>query len=199
MSYRPATTLSLLLTLFLSTLIIASTTLPRNLTTPPTLSLPDPNFDFNPVPNPQGTQAPLQSKCAKPKFLRADRRPLWSDCYRAIRSLPAIQDRGTFHTSGFNDIWRLPRSETFVRCRAVVELGDRAREPYSWTAVKLALDTLSVECRTMSRSRVERTGGWMLVGPEGKIKVSLVDSNDPDIPHLTIDGMVSVTNDTIIE
>ena len=202
MSYRPATTISLLLTLLLSTLVIASPALPRNLTTPPTLSLIDSNPSLNPVSNPQATQVPPQMKCSKVGFLKADRRPLWSNCYRAIRALPNTHDSGTFHTSGFNDVWRLPRSETFVNCRAQVELADRARAPFSWIAVKTALDDLSVQCRAMSRSKHERTGGWMLAGPEGKIKVSLLGPNDPDIPHFTqftIAGNGSVTNETFTE
>lgn len=67
--------------------------------------------------------------------------------------------------------------------------------PSSWVAVKGALDQLSRECRDL-RATNERTGGWMITGPDGKIKVSLLGPKDPDIPHLLAN---ETSNETSIE
>ena len=178
MSYRLATILSLLLTLLLSTPTACSTLIPRNLTAPPTLSL------FNPILEPQTAPPPPEIHCAKTSFFKSERRPSFSECFRAIRNLPDTHDSGTFHSSSHNTVWRLPRIETFGRCRAQVELATSARAPSSWIAVKSALDDLSVRCRKSAGvSKKERTGGWMLMGLDGLIKVSLVGIDDPKVPH----------------
>ncbi len=52
-------------------------------------------------------------------------------------------------------------------------------------AVKSRLDQLSIECRRHSGEGGERTGGWMLLAPGAKVKVSLLGPKDRDIPHLT--------------
>ena len=71
-----------------------------------------------------------------------------------------------------------------------MELATSARAPSSWIAVKSALDDLSVKCRkTAGVSQKERTGGWMLTGPDGLIKVSLVGVDDPNVPHEVADEM----------
>lgn len=187
MSYRLKTILSLLLTLLLSTPTSCSTSIPRNSTTPSSL------FLSLPVANPQASKPEVEHKCAKAKFLRTDHRPTWAECYRAIRLLPSIHDSGTFHTSGLNDVWRLPRVESFLRCRAQVELAPQARVPFSWIAVKAALDQLSRECRDL-RATDERTGGWMITGPDWEFKVSLLGPKDPDIPHLLGKGASNETS-----
>lgn len=74
-----------------------------------------------------------------------------------------------------------------------MELAPQARVPSSWIAVKGALDQLSRECRDL-RATVERTGGWMITGPDGKIKVSLLGPKDPDIPHLLAEGASNETS-----
>ena len=87
--------------------------------------------------------------------------------------------------SGLNDVWRLPRVERFGNCRAQVELESRTREPGSWLAVSVKLDELAVLCRRTTGKRGELTGGWMLMGPSNKIKVSLLGPKDPAIPHVS--------------
>ena len=122
-----------------------------------------------------------QHGCSKVGFLRTDRRPSWSECYRAIRNLPDTHNSGTFHTSGYNDVWRLPRTESWQYCRAQVEIQQRARAPSSWIAVKAALDELNNLCRrAKSGDQPDRTGGWMLMTTAPKIKVSLLGPGDPD-------------------
>lgn len=113
-------------------------------------------------------------KCSEKRFMRTDRRPTWAECYRAVRELPSTDSSGTFHTSGYNDVWRLPRVEKFGQCRVKVELEPRARVASSWMAVKLTLDHLSVLCRRSSSGGPERVAGWMLMGEGNKIKVSFL-------------------------
>ena len=187
MSYRLKTILSLLLTLLLSTPTSCSISIPRNSTTPSSLSL------SLSVAAPQASKPAVEFECHKAKFLRTDHRPTWAECYRAIRLLPSIHESGTFHTSGLNDVWRLPRVVSFSRCRAQVELAPRSRVPFSWVAISAALDQLSMKCRDQ-RPADERTGGWMITGPDGKIKVSLLGPKDPDIPHLLANGASNETS-----
>ena len=179
MSYRLATLFSLLLTLLFSTPTLCLLPIARNVSTSPTLSFP------GLVSPPQASKTPIQFQCFKRRALRTDRRPTFNECYRAIRLLPDTHDSGIFHTTGFNNVWRLPRFETFGRCRAQVEIENRARAPSSWIAVKSALDKLATDCRKSSPlSTEEKTGGWMLAGPEGRIKVSLLGPDDPVSPSL---------------
>ncbi len=194
MSYRLTSLLSLLLTILLYATTTASTPISPDFTTPLTLSTFNHSIPislnlttplnlstFNLSTDPTG---PLY-KCSKVGLFRTDHRPSWPECYRAIRQLPSTHDPGTFHTSGLNDVWRLPRVEKFGRCRAVVEIELRSREASSWVAVKSRLDQLSIECRRHSGEGGERTGGWMLLAPGAKVKVSLLGPKDRDIPHLT--------------
>ena len=178
MSYRLATIFSLLLTLLFSTPTLCIIPI-ANLTNSPTLSLPVL------VSPPQGSQAPIQFQCFKRRTFSTNRQPTYTECHRAIRLLPDTHDSGIFHTTGFNNMWRLPRVESFGRCRAQVEIENRARAPSSWIAVKAALDLLARDCRkSFPLAREERTGGWMLAGPEGRIKVSLLGPDDPASPSL---------------
>ena len=179
MSYRLATIFSLLLNLLFSTPTLCMTTIARNDTTSPTLSFPVL------VAPPQPSQPPYQSVCFKRRTFRTNRQPTYTECHRAIRMLPDTHDSGIFHTTGFNNVWRLPRTETFGRCRAQVEIENRARAPSSWIAVKASLDRLASDCRkTFPLAREERTGGWMLAGPEGRIRVSLLGPDDPASPPI---------------
>ena len=183
MSRRLATIPSLLLTFLLFTPTLCATLIQDNLTDVPTLSLPIP------VPNPEASKPPAQYGCAKRSFFRSYRQPSWYECTRAIALLPDTHDSGTFHTTGYNDQWRLPRTETFRRCRAQVEIENRSRAPSSWAAVRSALADLGIKCRkAISVERAERTGGWMFTGPEGRIKVSLLGPDDPASPNLESNG-----------
>ena len=66
-----------------------------------------------------------------------------------------------------------------------MEIENRARAQSSWIAVKSALDKLAADCRRSSpMTSQERTGGWMLAGPENRIKVSLLGPDDPPSPSL---------------
>ena len=179
MSCRLATILSLLLTLLFLTPTLCLVPIAQNLTTSPTLSLPVL------VSPPQGSQAPIQFQCFKRRTFSTNRQPTYTECHRAIRLLPDTHDSGVFHTTGFNNIWRLPRVESFGRCRAQVEIENRARASSSWISVKASLDLLARDCRkSFPLAREERTGGWMLAGPEGRIKVSLLGPDDPASPSL---------------
>ena len=170
---------SLLLTLLFSTPTLCLIPIARNVTTSPTLSIPVL------VSPPQGSSTPYQFQCTKRKIFSAHRQPSYSECARAIRKLPDTHDNGVFHTTGFNNIWRLPRVETFGRCRAQVEIENRARLASSWVAVISTLNKLANDCRRSSPlTAEERTGGWMLAGPEGRIKVSLLGPDDPASPSL---------------
>ena len=123
-------------------------------------------------------------KCSEKRFMRTDRRPTWAECYRATRELPGTHDSGTFHTSGFNDVWRLPRVEKFGQCRVKVDIEPRARVASSWTAVKLTLDHLGVLCRRSSSEGPERVAGWMLMGEGNKIKVSFLKPHHGSGPEV---------------
>lgn len=68
-------------------------------------------------------------------------------------------------------------TEKFGRCRAQVELAGREDAVSSWVAVTSSLDQLSALCRRTS-SQEDRTGGWLLMGPEERIKVSLLGPDD---------------------
>lgn len=179
MSNPSAIMFSLLLTLLFSTPTLCIIPIARNLTTPPTLSFPVLVSPSKP------SQAPGQFKCFKRRIFSGDRQPTFQECYRAILLLPNTHDSGTFHTTGFNDMWRLPRFESFGRCRAQVEIENRSRAPSSWMSVIASLHKLALDCRkSVPLTRDERTGGWMLTGPEGRIKVSLLGPDDPASPSL---------------
>ncbi|CAF9938350.1 MAG: hypothetical protein ALECFALPRED_007613 [Alectoria fallacina] len=190
MPYRLAASIlsSILLTLILAAPASAATPLTPNTTTtttPPTLPIFISNIN---------DYTPPQHKCTKPGFFKSDHRPSWAQCYRAIRALPTSYDRGTFHNYGNNDGYRLPLTEKFGRCRAQVEITERTVAVNSWVAVVAALDQLSILCRQHS-SRGDRTAGWMLTGPEERIKVSLLG---PDDPYL-VGGVGLILNATDVE
>lgn len=108
---------------------------------------------------------------------------------------------GTFHNNGANDGYRLPIFEKFGRCRAQVEIEGRVAALSSWTIVAAALDHLSVLCRQHS-SHGDRTAGWMVMGPEERIKVSLLGPDDPYVPHLGREGAgdrVLISNGTYLK
>lgn len=122
---------------------------------------------------------PPTHKCSKPGFFKSDHRPSWPECNRAIRALPTTHDSAPFHNNGANNGYRLPAMERFGRCRAQVELEAREAVVSSWVEVTAALDHLSTLCRRASSYGEEKTGGWMLMGPEDRIKVSLLGPDDP--------------------
>ncbi len=173
MSYRFLGMLPLLLALLFSTPTTAAVPAMRNTTT--ITSVP---FIHN-----NGYMEPTH-KCTKVGLFRKDKRPTWSECYRAIRTLPHSHDIGTFHTYGLNNGYRLPMTERFGRCRAQVELAEKANAVASWVMVTSALDQLSILCRKQT-SEGERTSGWMLVKPDDKIKVLLLG---PDDPYFGLEG-----------
>ena len=147
--------------------------------TPQLLSLNDTTLLTNSS-NQTITDTTESYKCSEKRFMRTDRRPTWAECYHATRQLPATQGSGTFHTSGFNDVWRLPRVEKFGNCRVKVELEPRARVASSWLAVRLSADHLGVLCRRSSSEGPERVAGWIMMGEGNKIKVSfLKPHHDP--------------------
>ncbi|CAD6590763.1 MAG: hypothetical protein ASARMPREDX12_004724 [Alectoria sarmentosa] len=158
---------SILLTLVLAASASAATPLTPNTTLPPSLSISNVN-DYTPP----------QHKCTKPGFFKSDHRPTWAECYRAIRTLPSSYDSGSFHNYGYNDGYRLPRTEKFGRCRAQVEVKEGTVAVSSWVTVVSSLDQLSILCRQHS-SLGDRTSGWMLMGLEDRIKVSLLGPDDP--------------------
>ncbi|KAL9126296.1 MAG: hypothetical protein Q9175_007941, partial [Cornicularia normoerica] len=86
-------------------------------------------------------------------------------------------DSGTFHSGGSNNGYRLPVTERFGRCKATVEMAGSVNAVSSWVAVAGALDQLNLLCRRQT-SQGDRTGGWLLMGPEEKIKVSLLGPDD---------------------
>ena len=123
-------------------------------------------------------------KCSEKRFMRTDRRPTFQECYRATRELPDVSGRGTFHTSGYNDVWRLPRVESFGKCRVKVDIEPRARVAGSWTDVKLTLDRLGILCRRLSPEGPERVAGWMLMGEGNKMKVSFLKPHHDSGPEI---------------
>lgn len=56
---------------------------------------------------------------------------------------------------------------------------DRVTAVSSWVEVAAALDQLSILCRRMTSSEGWRVAGWMVMGPEERIKVSLLGPDDP--------------------
>ena len=166
----------LVLTMVLSNPATAAVPLIINTTTVPLLSIYN-NVSYTP-----------QYKCTKVKFFKSDHRPTWPECYRAIRALPSGSESGTFHNYGVNNRYRLPAMEKFGRCRAQVELAeDRGVAVSNWVAVTAKLDELSILCRRRVRDE-ERTAGWSLMGPEDRIKVSLLG---PDDGPFVIEGFIS--------
>lgn len=170
----------LLLTLVLSNPATVAVPLTLNTTTAPLLSI------YNNV-----SYTPPQHRCTKVKFFKADHRPTWAECYRAIRTLPGSHESGTFHSYGLNNGYRLPAMEKFGRCRARVELAEeRGAAVSSWVAVAAALDQLSILCRRLVKHE-DRTAGWMLMGPEDRIKVSLLGPDDGPFGIEGVGGGVS--------
>lgn len=67
-------------------------------------------------------------------------------------------------------------------------------------AVKASLDRLATQCRRSSVTTTEeRTGGWMLAGPEGRIKVSLLGPDDGPSPSLEANSTSLEANSTFLE
>ena len=187
MCYRILATLSILITLVLPTPTSAAIPIARNTT----LANPQPSLSiFQNISYTGPTY-----KCTKPGLFRTDKRPSWAECYRAIRALPQTHDTNTFHTRGYNNGYRLPMTESFGRCRAHVELAGRAFAVSSWADVVAGLDHLSILCRRMTFQE-ERVAGWMVMGPEEKIKVSLLGPNDPIPPGVEKVGDESFLNGT---
>ena len=130
------------------------------------------------------TDTATNYKCSEKRFMRTDRRPTWAECYRATRQLPDTHASGTFHSSGYNDVWRLPRVEKFGQCRVQVELEPRARVASSWMAVRLTADHLGVLCRRSSSEGPERVAGWITMGEGNKIKVSFLKPHQSPGPEV---------------
>ena len=61
--------------------------------------------------------------------------------------------------------------------------------------VTAALDHLSILCRRVT-SQGERTAGWMIMGPQEKIKVSLLGPDDPIPPGVKKAGNAFFSNGT---
>lgn len=68
--------------------------------------------------------------------------------------------------------------EKFGRCRAQVEIADRVTAVSSWVEVAAALDQLAILCRRMTVPEGWRVAGWLVMGPEERIKVSLLGPGD---------------------
>ena len=88
--------------------------------------------------------------------------------------------RGKFHsgTSGsdLDPNFRLPRTQTYGSCRVEVEMAEKfVTEMTTWAVVTGGAYRLNVECRSRSFDG-DKTGGWLLVGPNQRIKVSLLPS-----------------------
>lgn len=158
--------LSLLLILLLPSPTTAAVPATRNTTTSsPTLSMIG-YSDTGPT-----------YKCTKSRWYKSDKRPYFSECYRAIRNLPQTHERGEFHSKGIYNKYYLPKTEQFGNCRAQVEVEGRDAMS-SWVMVASTLDQLSVQCRRVTPMG-DRTAGWMMVAPANRIKVSLLGPDDP--------------------
>ena len=83
-------------------------------------------------------------------------------------------------------------TEDFGHCRAQVELAEHGPVVSTWVSVTGALDQLNLLCRRQT-SKGERTGGWLLMEPGGKIKVSLLGKvtkpRPPDDSALGVEGV----------
>lgn len=96
--------------------------------------------------------------------------PTFSDCGNAIRRLPNDFDKGTFHTDGQKDTFRLPIYESWGSCIVAVVLGGRetVTDKSSWLEISLAAIELNEVCRVG-----EITGGKIMAGATNKIWIKL--------------------------
>jgi len=110
-----------------------------------------------------------------PPLLSIDKRPTFSDCKDAIRRrLPSSPDKGTFHSGGHNDAYRLPLYEYWRSCIVTIIVGGHGSttDVSSWLEISLAATELNEVCQVG-----EYTGGKIMAGATNKIwiKLSKVD------------------------
>lgn len=104
--------------------------------------------------------------------------PIVSDCIRAVRALPETDYVGTFHMGGDYSLWRLPVTQVFGSCKALVSLHvDVDQDLGSWDDVRRSGARLLIECQKQyGRGGVLRTGGWITSGAENGIVIELAMS-----------------------
>ena len=104
-----------------------------------------------------------------------DKRPPFLDCRRAIQLLPQSNTIGIFHISGEPDVFELPTYAINGGCKLTVDINKYyLSDVDSWFGIRSAASELNYACRD---TRVDpwRTGGWLMTGEYGKIKISLTE------------------------
>ena len=104
--------------------------------------------------------------------LPAHNRPQFTDCLRAIRTLPLSSNIGHFHTSGADDAYKLPVIKTMGTCKVTVWLiSVVAGDEGTWRGVEWKAEVLNLAC-------VDGASGWFggyaNAGVAGRIKITLI-------------------------
>ena len=104
-------------------------------------------------------------------------RPLWTDCYTAIRYLPTYPtDQRTFHNVGQDVQTRLPVERTHKTCLVTVSLWDGIQDDCTWPAVVDAANELNNECKkrgSIFHGAKQKTGGKVYTGSQRHIIIHL--------------------------
>ena len=95
------------------------------------------------------------------------------DCLQAINELPATHGHGTFHVSGRNDDFKLPRDVICGNCHLEVDLlRGYTEETSGWDVVRQAATELVWACVKPKMHSVNR-GGYTTAGPRDAVFIKL--------------------------
>ena len=136
---------------------------------PSLLPLLPQNSTFSPLPF--HTLLTKETQCRNPRFR------YWylstPDCLQAINHLPPTNAPGTFHISGEDDHFRLPRGITYGNCHIEVDLlRGYAEETSNWNVVRQAATELVWAC-VRPNMHIMNKGGYTTTGPRDALFIKL--------------------------
>ncbi|KAL2038803.1 hypothetical protein N7G274_008561 [Stereocaulon virgatum] len=129
-----------------------------------------------------------QPECIRHSFW-LDQRPPYLDCHRAVLIMPQNDTLGTFHVGGKSDDFELPQYGIDGGCKVEIDISKfHLWDEGSWSEIRYATSALNLACRDMS-TKPWRSGGWLMTGKYGRIKISLTGIWGGDVMGNGLDAM----------
>lgn len=115
-----------------------------------------------------------QPECIQPTLWH-DLRPPYLDCHRAILFMPQNDTLSTFHIGGKSDDFELPQYGIEGGCKVNIDINKfHLLDVGRWSEIRYAASALNLACRDMN-TKPWRSGGWLMTGENGRIKISLTE------------------------
>lgn len=97
------------------------------------------------------------------------------DCHRAILFMPQNDTLSTFHIGGKSDDFELPQYGIEGGCKVNIDINKfHLLDVGRWSEIRYAASALNLACRDMN-TKPWRSGGWLMTGENGRIKISLTE------------------------